>query len=284
MTTSALDRPLAAAADSPALQPAAGLIGRVGEVLTKDDRMAALLHGRWLGHPLHAAAVQLPLGFLLSATLADRLKGGERAARALLGMTVLSAVPASAAGLADAGKANVEQQRVAALHAGLNVLALGLTGVGWVRHRRGKGQLATLAASGVMGTSAFVGGHLSYRMATGANHAAGLVDRLPDGWTDLGPLADLPEAQPVRRQVGDVLVVVVRYGGEVSCLVEECSHLSGPLSEGEVVDGCVVCPWHGSTFDLLSGQVRGGPAVSPQPVLAATVLDGRVHVRRRTEG
>lgn len=281
-TTPVLERPIVAAAGSPGLQPVARLITRLAEALTANDRVAAVLHGRALGHPLHPAAVQAPIGFLWSAAVADRAPGGDRAARALLGLSVLSSLPAAAAGVADAGRANPEHTRVATLHAGLNAVGLALTAVGWRRHRDGQGKLSTLAACAAVAAGGYVGGHLSFRMGAGANHTAGVADRLPVEWQDLGPLADLPEGRAVRRTVGEVPCVLVRHGGEVAALVDECSHLSGPLSEGEVSDGCVVCPWHGSAFDLLSGEVRGGPAVSPQPVLATLVVGGRVMARRRT--
>jgi phenylpropionate dioxygenase-like ring-hydroxylating dioxygenase large terminal subunit len=64
----------------------------------------------------------------------------------------------------------------------------------------------------------------------------------------LGSVADIPEGEPVRRRAGAVDVVVVRRGAEVTC---SPTHLSAPLSDGELVDADgdaeLVCPWHGST-------------------------------------
>ncbi|MBK7623834.1 MAG: Rieske (2Fe-2S) protein [Kineosporiaceae bacterium] len=48
-------------------------------------------------------------------------------------------------------------------------------------------------------------------------------------------------------------------------LAHTCSHLGGPLSQGEVVDDCIVCPWHGSAFRLTDGSVRHGPATARSP-------------------
>ena len=44
-----------------------------------------------------------------------------------------------------------------------------------------------------------------------------------------------------------------------------CSHFGGPLDEGWVHDGGLVCPWHGSRFCLASGRVMDGPSTAPQP-------------------
>ena len=60
----------------------------------------------------------------------------------------------------------------------------------------------------------------------------------------------LPEAKPVRQMLGEVPVVAVRAGGAVYVLAGRCSHVSGLLSDGELADGCLTCPWHGSVFRI----------------------------------
>ena len=55
--------------------------------------------------------------------------------------------------------------------------------------------------------------------------------------------------------------------------------LGGPLDEGEREGDTVVCPWHGSRFDLCTGEVRGGPAVYPQPRYEARVRAEKVEIR-----
>jgi len=63
-------------------------------------------------------------------------------------------------------------------------------------------------------------------------------------------------------------------------LADRCSHRGGPLSGGEMDNGCVTCPWHGSRFDLATGDVRQGPAVVAQPVYETRSSSGTVEVRR----
>ena len=63
--------------------------------------------------------------------------------------------------------------------------------------------------------------------------------------------------------LGDVPVVVIRDGERVHVLADRCSHLSGPLSDGDYHDGCLSCPWHGSTFRVADGSVARGPATAP---------------------
>jgi nitrite reductase/ring-hydroxylating ferredoxin subunit len=50
--------------------------------------------------------------------------------------------------------------------------------------------------------------------------------------------------------------------------------MSGPLSDGDLDDGCVTCPWHHSVFRLSDGSVVHGPATAPQPAFETDVRDG----------
>ncbi len=53
-------------------------------------------------------------------------------------------------------------------------------------------------------------------------------------------------------------------GGEVCAIASTCAHRGGPLNEGERDGDVVTCPWHGSQFDLCSGEVLRRPAGEPQ--------------------
>jgi nitrite reductase/ring-hydroxylating ferredoxin subunit len=77
----------------------------------------------------------------------------------------------------------------------------------------------------------------------------------------------------------DVVVARSEETGEVCAIAATCSHLGGPLAEGEREGDVVVCPWHGSRFDLCSGEVRGGPAVYPQPRYETRIRSGKVEIR-----
>jgi len=77
--------------------------------------------------------------------------------------------------------------------------------------------------------------------------------------------------------------VAVRSGGEVRVLADRCSHLSGPLSEGELAGrdldgGCLTCPWHGSMFRVEDGSVARGPATAPQPAFQVREVGGALQI------
>ena len=207
----------------------------------------------------------------------------------MLVATGLVTVPgAAAAGFVDWAQLHPGQKRVGAVHAAANVVGSGLLAASLVarlRGRHGRGRLLGLLGVAVAGASAGVGGHLSYRFAAGANHAEDVPHLVPGEWTGIGVLDDLPDRAPARRSVGGTPVVVVRTGADVRVLADACSHLSGPLSDGQVTTAggadCVVCPWHGSVFRLDDGAVVHGPATAPAPVFDVRVVGRRVSVRLR---
>ena len=79
---------------------------------------------------------------------------------------------------------------------------------------------------------------------------------------------------------GEAVVVARAESGQLCALANTCSHFGGPLARGEREGDIVICPWHGSRFNICTGAVAGGPAVFPQPRFEARTRDGRVEVRR----
>jgi nitrite reductase/ring-hydroxylating ferredoxin subunit/uncharacterized membrane protein len=244
-----------------------------------------LLHGSWLGHPLHPILIHLPIGAFLSAAVLDVLPEQDRAATTLIAVGTAGAAPAIAAGLVDWSALSRDQRRVGLVHAAANAVALGLyAGSLWARvsGRRGLGKILGYAGLSVAGAGAYLGGHLAYEQGAQMNHASSEVLRLPEDWAEIGRLAELPEGKPTVRTIGDVRVLLYRLGDDVTAMVERCGHQGGPLGEGDVEgsgrDACVVCPWHGSTFRLTDGFAVHGPASGDQPTLRTRVRDGVLSV------
>jgi nitrite reductase/ring-hydroxylating ferredoxin subunit len=170
----------------------------------------------------------------------------------------------------------------------VNVTAMALLIASLVQRRRGRqgaGRLLGMTGVSVAALGAGLGGHLSYRWASGANHAEDVPHVTPEEWTELGRLGEFGQREPAVREVGATPVLVVRRGSTVTVLADKCSHLSGPLHRGQIVDeggeDCIVCPWHGSSFALDDGSVRHGPATAPQPGFDVQVRDGVVRARVR---
>jgi nitrite reductase/ring-hydroxylating ferredoxin subunit len=253
--------------------------------LIRPQGLRDLLHGTWLGHPLHPVLVQVPVGAFLSAAVMDLVPGGRRAATTLIGVGVASAPAAFAAGWTDWSEMTKDRRRVGLVHASSNAVAIGLY-IGSLAARlsgnTARGKALAFAGLSMAGAGAYLGGHIAYAQGGGMNHASPDLNRIPEEWQAVGALAELPEGKPAVRKIDDVPILLYRTGDRVTAMIERCSHETGPLGEGEVVgsgsEACVVCPWHGSTFRLADGVVVHGPAANDQPVLRVRVTDGLVEV------
>ena len=154
----------------------------------------------------------------------------------------------------------------------------------WVARGRGRTGLGrALSCTGLCAAAggAFIGGHLAFRQATGANKAEQVPHLVAPGRHPLGRLEEFTVGKPTARRLGEVSLLVVRTGEIGLCmLADRCSHASGPLSEGTLTDGCVECPWHHSVFRLSDARNVSGPATAPQPTFRTRLRDhGAVEIR-----
>ena len=86
----------------------------------------------------------------------------------------------------------------------------------------------------------------------------------------------LPRDRGIRVKVGDHRIAMFRVDDSVYAIGDRCSHAEASLAEGEVWDGSVECPRHGSEFDLETGVPSSLPATAPVPVYDVSVEDGKV--------
>ena len=71
---------------------------------------------------------------------------------------------------------------------------------------------------------------------------------------------ELAPGQAKVVQVKGHTIALFNLAGAYYAIDDACTHEGGPLSEGEVVDAVVTCPWHGAQFDVRSGEVLSPPA------------------------
>ena len=100
---------------------------------------------------------------------------------------------------------------------------------------------------------------------------------------EISPLDQLPRDRGVRVKVGEHRVAVFRVGDAVYALGDRCSHAEASLAEGELWDGAVECPRHGSEFDLETGVPGSLPATAPVPTYEVTVEGGTVFLTLEEE-
>jgi Rieske Fe-S protein len=246
-----------------------------------------VLAGKPLGHPAHPALVSAPIGCWTGALVAD-LAGERRAGRLLTGLGVLSALPVAATGASDWADTTGAEQRVGAVHLGLNLTATVVFGGSWWARRRGHNHVGVsmgVAGAALAAAAGWLGGHLAYAMGVGVDTNA--FDGGPTEWTGVGEQSTHPGRITSGAAAGVSLVIVQPDpdGGDGSgepprVLANRCSHRGGPLAEGDLTDGCLRCPWHGSQFETATGQVRRGPATMPQPLYEVRRHAGQLQVRR----
>jgi len=233
------------------------------------------LHGVWLEHPLHPALTSIPLGAWTTTLALDAkaaASGDEsysRAADFTLAVGLAGAVGSAVTGLTDWSETDGRAKRIGFIHGLLNVAATAMMATAYVLRRRNErhsGQACTLAGFAVASVSGYLGGDLVFGERIGVTHA--VVDA-PD---------DFKPVLAMQRVKDDFLVV--RQHGRVCALVHQCAHLGGPLSEGTLKDGTVVCPWHGSEFRLEDGSVVNGPSTHAQPCFETRERDGQIEVGR----
>ena len=64
-------------------------------------------------------------------------------------------------------------------------------------------------------------------------------------------------------KAGERALALFNLGGTFYAIDNKCTHVGGPLGEGAVDGKVVTCPWHGSRFDITTGEVLGPPARRP---------------------
>jgi nitrite reductase/ring-hydroxylating ferredoxin subunit/uncharacterized membrane protein len=248
-----------------------------------------LLNGRWLGHPLHAAVTDIPIGMLLGVVVLDLLNQPAAADIVLVG-TIIFMLLSAIAGLADYSETDGRALTRATLHATLMTVALVVLIVSALLRSgaptdRSVPIALSIVAFLIVSAGAFVGGDVAYFFGNMVNrHAfrgAGTKwVRLDTG--DVTDLAKLAEATPTKMKAGANDLVIVRVGETIHAMHSVCAHAGGPLNEGKVVDGCIECPWHFSRYRLTDGLAKQGPTVYDQPSYEVRPADGGGYEVRRT--
>ena len=155
-------------------------------------------------------------------------------------------------------------------HALVNVTSLGLFAAGWLAGRK-RGNAIPIALHSV-GTAtlcagAWMGGTLAYRNQIGVDHRYANAGQWQQQDVEGETAAAVAEAatglemnQMKLVKVSGKRIAVGRTGKGYAAFQDRCTHKGGPLSDGVLMCGTVQCPWHGSQFDVHSGEVKAGPA------------------------
>jgi nitrite reductase/ring-hydroxylating ferredoxin subunit/uncharacterized membrane protein len=247
--------------------------------------VANVLHGTVLGHPLHAMLTDIPVGAWTVTAALDALEffGGQRnpGSDAALAVGLAGAAGAILTGWADWSDTDQDARTLGMAHALVNGTAV-TAYLAALTLRRGQrrrlGLLLSLAAYGIVSAGAYVGGELSYGLMLGIKHTAEPLIPAAE-FTPVLDASELGTSQPASADFGGIPLLISRVPDGVAAISAICTHRGAPLADGEFADGCVRCPWHGSTFALEDGHVIDGPATFPQPRFEARVNGDKIEVR-----
>ncbi len=98
-------------------------------------------------------------------------------------------------------------------------------------------------------------------------------------WHEVGAAGDEPEGTLRRVEVGATAVCLARKDGGWLAFDDTCTHEACSLAEGELDGEVVICPCHGSEFDVRTGDVVTPPALDPLPIYEAREDAGTLYVR-----
>jgi len=258
-----------------------GILGKPGQALKN------LLHGTTLlGHPLHPAITDVPIGAWTVGVLCDWLFVATGvvppiAGDVALGVGVAAAILAAMSGLTDHHETSGFERRTATVH-GLTMTTVLIVEVVSLVMRRSPDLRLSAIVIATLGyvlalAGSYVGGHLTFGIGSAINHNAFFEG--PADFVKVGIRNDFPEGEMRRVEANGLPVVIMRRDGLLQAIGAVCAHAGGPLEQGKLDGGVVTCPWHFSRFRFEDGKVIGGPATFDQPALVVRERGGVVEVR-----
>jgi nitrite reductase/ring-hydroxylating ferredoxin subunit/uncharacterized membrane protein len=227
------------------------------------------LNGTWLGHPVHAAVTDVPIGAMTVSLIADVIGQAVVADVALL-VGVLAMIASAVTGAADYAEVDGTPRERATVHSAIMVVSLVVYAISLVIRSGGPADRLIPIGFAVAGyllltLGAAIGGDLVYLAGTHVDRHAWRGAGTKWIRVDLGDLPDIPEGGPTKLKVGINEIAVIRNGDRILAVHAQCAHAGGPLAEGTLVGDAIECPWHGSRFRLADGHVARGPAMYDQP-------------------
>ena len=247
-----------------------------------------LLHGtKPLGHPLHPALSDIPMGAWALAVVLDiaylthHLQ--PQATDVAICVGLLGALGSALTGYTDFHETYGHGRRAALLHGLTMTATIILYAVSFALRLWGGNGVRTPAivisfvGFAMVATGGYLGGHLVFGLGTQVNRNA--FEHTPEGLVAVGSVSDFADGKPTRADAQGTPVLVTRAGSTWGAVGAVCSHAGGPLDEGTFCDGIVSCPWHDSHFDVVTGRIAQGPATFAQPRYEVVVNGESVSVR-----
>ncbi len=102
---------------------------------------------------------------------------------------------------------------------------------------------------------------------------------MAEDFVKVSTTSEIAQGKMKMVQVQGRQVCIANVGGKYYAIENVCTHVGGPLAQGFLNDHIVTCPWHGSQFDVSTGEVKRGPAATPEPVYQVKVEGTNILVK-----
>jgi nitrite reductase/ring-hydroxylating ferredoxin subunit len=258
-------------------RPLGGFVQRIVKAILGPIRpIKDFLNGTWLGHSVHGALTDLPIGAYTLVIVLDIL-GLAEASRIALVVGILAMIASAVAGYADYADTDGGARDRATLHSVLMLVALVLYLISLVTRIDQVTVPPVALALSVAGyllmlAGAYVGGDIVLALGNMVSRHAWR----PAGkkWAAVQLAGELAEGEPAKAMLGSEPLLLVKDGETIHALHDTCAHAGAPLHEGRLVDGCIECPWHQSRYRLRDGRHVQGPTTFDQPLYEVRGAEG----------
>jgi uncharacterized membrane protein/nitrite reductase/ring-hydroxylating ferredoxin subunit len=251
-------------------------------------------------HPLHPILVSFPIGFLIGAFVSDLIaafSGNESFWQtayylevAGIVMGILAAIPGFIDYLYTVPPKSSAKKR-GAKHGLLNVTQLVLFSIALIIRTNGNPNevmVIVLEAAGVIiiGFTGWLGSTLIYRNQIAVDPRYAEAGKWKEEYLDpsrgkmkVASSDELKVNQMKLLHVGDQRIVIGKTEEGYVAFEDHCTHRGGSLAGGAMICSTVQCPWHGSQFHVVTGEVKAGPAKENIKTFPLTEANGNVYLQ-----
>ncbi len=252
-------------------------------------------------HPIHPMLIPFPFAYLAGSACIDlwaRAAHQPRWFRTASHMSALgigAALVAAVPGIVDyvfAVPPKSSAKDRATNHMLANISALALFAIARAGRNHGEDRpswwavAAEVGGLGLLCTGGWLGGTLVYRNQIGVDHRYANAGQWQIEATaadadeiDAAGVDELEVDQMKLLRIGGRRVVLARTENGHVAFDDRCTHKGGSLADGTLACGTVQCPWHGSQFNVQSGEVEQGPAEQAVLTYQVNERDNRVWVK-----
>lgn len=103
-------------------------------------------------------------------------------------------------------------------------------------------------------------------------------------WVKVAGAGDVTEGEINAYTVGNRTIAVANVDGDLQAFDDTCTHQGCSLSEGDLDGTIVECPCHGGRYDVMTGEVVGGPPPEPVDVFDVLEENGEIRIQTRDDG